>query len=218
MTDLQDERRSSAQGLERLKGLTDALYAVAFTLLAVEIGVPEITGGLTREEFAAELSVFGAQFLVYVQTFLLLGVYWVFHHYAFRYIRRSREPLVWLNLAILLFVGFMPIPTALAARQPTQDLALLLYAAFLAAIGLADLGLWWYAVSQRLVASDASPLFVRDLFVWGAAPVVTSLILIALTLVSPLAAESYFPWSILIPFVIVVIYRVVSRGRSLDAQ
>ena len=134
------EQEASAQGLDRLKGLTDALYAVAFTFLAIEIGLPEIEEGLTPAEFGAELAQFGRQFLVYAQTFLILGVYWVFHHYAFRYIRRNDEALVWLNLAVLIFVGFVPIPTALAARRPLQDLALLLYGIFLALVGLADLG------------------------------------------------------------------------------
>jgi uncharacterized membrane protein len=92
-----------------------------------------------------------------VLSFLVIGLFWVNHHRAFAVIERHDTTLVWLNLVLLLFITFIPYPTAILGEYASPD-AVRLYAANLAAAGLAQTALWAYATwHHRLVAEQLSP-------------------------------------------------------------
>ena len=107
----------------RLESFSDGVFAIVITLLVLELRLPDVAYGALRENLVALLPSIGA----YVLSFLLVGMYWVFHHYAFTLLESVDGVLLWLNILFLLFISFMPFPTMMLGRYPFQTLPVVIY-------------------------------------------------------------------------------------------
>ena len=96
----------------RLEAFSDGVFAIAITLLVLELHVPE-TGD---RSLARALAHEWPQFAAYLTSFLIIGIMWVNHHSMFREITRVDRPLLFLNLLLLLWTALLPFPTELIAR------------------------------------------------------------------------------------------------------
>ncbi len=100
---------SEAQlGLERIVFFSDAVMAIAITLLAIDIRVPEMPAGLAAQQLAVSLAAIGPRFMTFFISFMVIAVYWMSHHRYFGYIKRYDARLIWLNLLFLFFIICMP--------------------------------------------------------------------------------------------------------------
>src|ERR1700737_1299223 len=97
----------------RIEALTDGVFAVAMTLLVLDIKVPELPQPMATDELLRQLLALWPKFLSYVISFVILGVYWVGHHVQLSFIRRADRPLLWINILFLLWVALVPFSTAL---------------------------------------------------------------------------------------------------------
>ncbi len=117
----------------RLEAFSDGIFAIAITLLVLEIHVPE-GEGLWRK-----LGDLWPSYAGYAVSFLTIGIIWVNHHSTFGRIRTVDRTLLFLNLLLLLWVAFLPFPTALVAehiREGTdEDVAAAVYAGSLLLMG-----------------------------------------------------------------------------------
>lgn len=148
-------------GLLRIGGLSDALFAIVLTLLVLELRLPE--GGLgDASTFVASLVELWPRLFGYVLTFLVTGVYWVAHHRMFTHIERYDRNLLWHNLMFLLCVGLLPFPTALLGEHAARY-TWALYALNMIAIGLTMTATWGYARSQGMVDAGGAPDDLRYL-------------------------------------------------------
>jgi uncharacterized membrane protein len=104
----------------RLEAFSDGVFAIAITLLVLEIGVPHAEdGGL-----AAALSAQWPSYVAYAVSFAVIGIMWVNHHALMDLVAYVDRPLLFLNLFLLLFIALMPWTTALLAEHlvaPTSD-------------------------------------------------------------------------------------------------
>ena len=146
----------------RIEALTDGVFAVAMTLLVLDIKVPELQTPLDISQLPVRLVALWPKFLSYAISFIILGVYWVGHHIQLSFIRRADRPLLWINLLFLLWVALVPFSTALLSEYPTSRTAIAVYGLNLIAIGLTLALHWWYAtVEARHVDADIHPRLVR---------------------------------------------------------
>jgi uncharacterized membrane protein len=97
-----------AAAAERMIFFSDAVVAIAITLLAIELPVP---AGATPEEFLASLREGWFDYLAFVISFAVIANHWAAHHRVFRYVRRTDPPIVGLNLFWLLLVVVTPFLT-----------------------------------------------------------------------------------------------------------
>ena len=140
-------------GLERLVFFSDAVMAIAITLLALEIRLPALPEQVSNAALWQALGSLGASYLSYGISFAVIGLYWLAHHRTFREIVRYDSRLLLLNLILLLFIAFVPFPTAVLGEYGNRT-ATIFYAATMAAVGLALAAVWTYArVGGRLVAA-----------------------------------------------------------------
>ncbi len=139
----------------RIEAFSDGVFAIALTLLVLDLRVPELHG---RSVWSAILQLW-PQFLGYVLSFLIIAINWVFHHRKFRAIVRYDTRLIWINLAFLFFVALVPFPTSLLSEYAPDPAAVSLYAASVAVLGLLATVLWQYAYRMDLL----SPTVDRDL-------------------------------------------------------
>jgi uncharacterized membrane protein len=150
----------------RIEAFSDGVFAIAITLLVIEIGVPH-TGEGTRL-FGALLGQWPS-YLGYVISFLQIGVIWANHHNRFRFIVRSDHLLLFLNILFLMCVAFIPFPTALLAQYlegtgAERTIAGAVYAGTLAVTAIFFTLLWVYAVAgYRLVDRDLDPSLLRTM-------------------------------------------------------
>ena len=141
--------------IARLELFSDAVFAIAITLLVLELKVPEheavqAAGGLGK---ALVLEI--PRFYAYLISFTVIGNYWMVHHRMFRYLRRCDEGLVALNLLLLFFVAFLPFPVALFGTYRREWLAIGWYVVSLLLTGLSLNLVWWYAAGpRRLVVAE----------------------------------------------------------------
>jgi uncharacterized membrane protein len=149
-----------AQGpeIERPAFFSDAIFAIALTLLVIEIHVPSVSAAA----LPTALLDLVPEYLTFALSFLVIGEVWLSHHRKFRMIAAHDQTLPRLNLVLLLFVATLPLPTALLGRHGDTTIAVIVYAATIALIGLAMAVFWSYAWRRGLTA----PAVTRDLFVY----------------------------------------------------
>ncbi|MFN8418236.1 MAG: TMEM175 family protein [Anaerolineae bacterium] len=158
------ESHSDDTALERIVFFSDAVFAIAITLLALDIRIPELSGDLAVELPKALIDAF-PQFISFIIGFLVIALYWTAHHRVFRLVRRYDGGLIWLNLILLMTIAFMPIPTSLIGRYGDQPIAAIIYALVVMAASLAQLSLWWHiSRHHRLIDPEVSPRLIRYYF------------------------------------------------------
>jgi uncharacterized membrane protein len=183
-------------GLDRIVFFSDAVIAIAITLLVLDLRAPEVAGELTRAPGRA-LGDLLPKVLGYVVSFWVIALYWVAHHRCYRYIRKYDRRLIYLNFLFLMFIAFMPFPTALLFNSPARTLSVMLYAGTAAGMGLSLALLWIYAGRRRFVAADTPLPVVRDIRLNLLLPPVVFLLSAAVALVNP--AVAMYAWLLLIP-------------------
>lgn len=149
---------------ERLLFLSDGVFAIAITLLVLEIALPHITGSYQAQEreFPGKLWEVWPQILTYALTFLIVGVYWMSHQRMFEYIIRADSVLAWLNVFFLMSVAFLPIPSNILGEYGALGAAVRFYALSLMVPGLGIIALWWYATyHHRLVEKNLATGIIR---------------------------------------------------------
>src|SRR5215467_6357238 len=114
------------EGIGRILALSDGVFAIAITLLILEIAIPATTSDAGLPKALLEL---WPRYLAYVLSFAVIARFWVTHHLAFRLIGRYDAGLVWLNLVLLMLVAFLPFPTAVLGEHNGSPAAAVLYAA-----------------------------------------------------------------------------------------
>ncbi|MBK7916581.1 MAG: DUF1211 domain-containing protein [Chloroflexi bacterium] len=90
---------------------SDAVFAIAITLLALEIRLPPLPETATNVQLLAALGALWPRYLSYIISFLAIGMMWLSHHRAFRHVHRYSDRLILLNILFLLLIGFLPFPT-----------------------------------------------------------------------------------------------------------
>jgi uncharacterized membrane protein len=136
---------------QRLEAFSDGVFAIAITLLVLEIRLPEGEGGLLDQ-----LVRIWPTYLAYIVSFITIGIMWANHDALLRDIRRSDRTFVLLNSILLMVITFLNFPTVvLAEHLQAQDanIAAMFYSGTLFVIALLYNGLWWYAVSNNRLFS-----------------------------------------------------------------
>lgn len=134
--------RRGSLGYERLVFLSDAIFAIAITLLVLNFKTP--AQGLTNAGLAQALLAQSGTLFAYILTVVIVGRYWVGHHQMFQHIRGIDTPLAFLNFAFMGSIAFLPYPTSVLGEYG-KTTSVVFYAAASCVVGLAQLAEWVYA-------------------------------------------------------------------------
>ncbi len=129
----------------RMEAFSDGVFAIAITLLILEIKVPSTHDASTVAELWQALLERWPSYFAFLLSFLTIYVAWSGHHLMLQQVKTVMLPLVWANAFFLLFITFLPFPTSLVAEHltsPSGALAVAVYAAINACISLAYLYLY----------------------------------------------------------------------------
>jgi uncharacterized membrane protein len=184
-------------GLERLVFFSDAVFAIAITLLALEIHLPVAASDLSDRQLLASLLQIWPKYLSFIISFFVIGNFWIAHHYRFSLITRYDNRLLLLNLLVLMSIAFIPFPTSVFSENGNRT-ATIFYALSIAMTGLLSAILWWYASQgNRLIKKEFDPrLARRNLFSILTIPTIFFLS-VGLAFVNPDLGK--FSWALAVP-------------------
>ncbi len=139
----------------RIEAFSDGVFAIAITLLILEVRVPQLHAG---ESLLYALFSVWPKLLAYAVSFAVIGIFWIGHHIMFHYIKRSDRTLLWLNTMLLMFISAIPFAAALIGEYRTEPVAAAFYGLLLCIDGLVFYGVWAYAShDRRLTSPTLSP-------------------------------------------------------------
>ena len=191
---------------DRIVNLSDGIFAIAITLLVLDIRVPDIPEGMVASELPAALLSLWPKYLSYFLSFVAIAVFWSVHHSIFRPIRSYDRVLLYLNFLFLMLVAFLPFPTSLLGEYGDHQLPVAIYAATLAVGRLLLTAIHWYSTSNdRLVDEAQDPATVRFFVIRGLATPGAFLLSIGLSFFSVQAA--IYSWFILIAVDAFILFR-----------
>ena len=104
----------------RLEAFSDAVLAIALTIMVLELRPPAGTG-------LQDLAGLAPSFLGYVLSFVYLGIYWNNHHHLFHAVGSVRGPILWANMHLLFWLSLVPFATAWMGRHPLSTVPVALY-------------------------------------------------------------------------------------------
>lgn len=149
--------RIAGQSLERLAALSDGIFAVAMTLLVLDLHAPVAEAIHSERGLAHALLALAPRVLTYAMSFLTLGIFWAGQQTQLNHFERTDRNLSWIHLAFLLAVTTMPFSTVLLGEFIAYRVALLVYWFNILVLGLTLLWSWHYASRNAFMKPDVSP-------------------------------------------------------------
>ena len=158
--DMSEAKQSpGTYGSERLIAFSDAVMAVAITLLVLDLKLPE---GLTEGALYVAVPDLSHALWCYVLSFIVIGLLWMAHHNQFAHIRAVDGVLMWLNLFFLMAVALIPFTTSVMSDHRTA-LPTMMYAAVLMVVALLLAAIWGYACRRpELISTSVTPVMRRQ--------------------------------------------------------
>jgi uncharacterized membrane protein len=150
----------AGQSVERLAALSDGIFGVAMTLLLLELHVPAKDLIRSEGDLRHALAALAPQLLVYLMSFLTLGIFWVGQQTQLNHLEHSERHLTWIHLAFLFLVTLMPFSTRLLTEFITYRTALIAYWANILLLGAMLYLSWGRATRAGLLKSDTPPRVV----------------------------------------------------------
>jgi len=156
----------------RMEALTDGIFAIAMTLLVLELKVPELPRSVPAHELLRSLAAEKPVFLSFFFSFLYCGLLWFFHHLAMHFFRHLQVALVWLNLLFLMSISLLPFSCALLGHFGENRAVLEIYFGHLFASAMLLWAQWLLASRRNLINEDdprAAKAMGQQLFIFPAA-------------------------------------------------
>lgn len=182
----------------RLEAFSDGVFAIVITLLILEIRLPEVDYAHLPQALREVLP----RIMAYVMSFFIIGLYWVSHHNSMHPLKKVDRVFLWLNMVLLLFVSFLPFPTALLGRYPFKALPIVLYGICLIACnGMGFLMMLYVRAHPEL----ADPGFVEKYYrrQWPIYAVVNGAYLVGMVLAPVAPGVSYGIYGVVVVSLIV---------------
>jgi len=191
------KRSPGAIAPNRLEAFSDGVFAIAATLLVIEIKVPLVE---LKNSLGSALIHSWPSYLAYSLGFATIGIMWVNHHLLIGLIQRIDRRLLYLNLALLGVVAFIPFPTAVLAEYLTEDssdnlkAAAIFYGAVMVFLSAMFISLWWHLRRTPELSKDGqvSNVIATRALKFSGIGLAFYLLAIAVAFVSPALAVGMF--------------------------
>lgn len=141
----------AGQKIGRIEAISDGVFAVALTLLVLDLKVPVSESIRTEGDLLAAFCSITPQLLTYFLSFMTLGIFWTGHSTQFNFINKSDRNLNWISLFFLMLIALLPFTTAFLSKYVTFKLAVGLYWLNILLLGLTLMIQWCYAYNHDFV-------------------------------------------------------------------
>jgi uncharacterized membrane protein len=149
--------RVAGQNVERLAALSDGFFAVAMTLLVLDLRVPAAQAIHSEHDLWRALVTLAPRLIVFLMSVMTNGIFWVGQQTQLNHFARADRNLAWIHIAFLCAVSLTPFSTSLLAEFIHYRTALLVYWSNIVLLGLTLYWSWSYATRHHLLTDDAPP-------------------------------------------------------------
>jgi uncharacterized membrane protein len=206
-------REGRFAGFDRLVNFTDAVYAIALTLAALEIGLPEIDGDQNNPAALWEaIAEKGPKLAAFAVAFVWVAIYWRANHRFTATLRSVSNRFVGVTLVYLAFVAILPWPAEMLGEYWGNPVAVATFALFVACVSALEVVMWQVAYSDKLFLLAPSDRYVKQQMIGASSPVVIFLVSIPLAFVAPWLAVAF--WVVASVVVGMVLSRVLTARPS----
>jgi uncharacterized membrane protein len=146
--------RIQGRNLDRLAALSDGIFAVAMTLLVLDLHIPAAAQVHGERELLGALGALGPQWVTYGMSFLTLGIFWAGQQTQLNHLAEGSRDLTWIHLGFLFAVTMLPLSTRLLAEFITYRVALGIYWLNILVPGAMLFWSWSYAARRNLIKPD----------------------------------------------------------------
>jgi TMEM175 potassium channel family protein len=196
----------------RVLAFTDGLYAIAMTLLIVGIAVPTLKQGDSVSELADALNDLIPNFVSFFISFTVIGRYWIAHHQQFSMLRAMDVGLIGINLFYLMFVAFLPFPTALLGEYFDNPLSIVIYAVNVGLVSALEVVMFRHAQRHRLLDRTLP----EDVYRYGMLLSLSPVVFFGLSI--PVAFAFSSVWAVAVWFLGVPLQVVAGRWKPEGAD
>ena len=182
----------------RIAALVDGIFAVAMTLLVLDLKLPEGVKMSSDAEVWRQLLELTGRFSTYTLSFIVLGTFWIGHHSLFHFVRKVNRGLLWLNLLFLLFITLLPFSTNLLSGHTHLQIPIVVYGINLLLISLISLLQLSYLAHHPALSHDQlTPSWIAIVRHRTSIPVVIVVASIAISFYKPNFAMGAY-WLLLV--------------------
>ena len=132
----------------RMETLVDGIFAIAMTLLVLNLSIPQLTHSISNITIESQLISLIPKFFTYALSFILLAMFWRINHQQFYRIKRIDNTLVWITVMWLLFVALMPFSTSLIGEYGSVQISEVFFDVNMFLIGILSALSWYYATEK----------------------------------------------------------------------
>lgn len=190
---------------KRIETLVDGIFAIAMTLLVLNIDLPQSFGPVSDPAIWTYMIGLFQQLGIYAFSFVLLASFWRAHHLQFFYIKRSDSFFIWLNVIWLMFVALVPFSTNFVSNFGNHTLPMLFFNINMFIIGVIFIFIWTYANRKKFFIKEMTPEHYNTVKKINYILPSAALLAVCITFVSPL-------WSPVSYFLIVVLKNTFKKG------
>lgn len=177
----------------RLEALVDGVFAFAMTLLVVSLSIPVIPKSQASAELPGYLLSMIPEFVSYLIAFFILASFWIIHHRHFHFLRSVNTLVLWLNIAILIFVVLVPFTTSLSGDYSHAQIAVLLFHFNLIILNLLFFFQWEYIIRSPAILQKRPEECMAEGILSRLHTAIAAVVAIAVSFFSPsLSMISYF--------------------------
>jgi len=158
----------------RVEAFSDGVFAIAITLLVLEIKVPKIDIHMTNRQLFTSLVNLWPSYFAFLLSFAAVLIMWINHHGFFKYLKTINSKFLYANGFLLLMVTFIPFPTAVLAEHinsPAANVSAAFYCGAMVLVSVAYNVLWFTTAYKRALVkdeiSDALILKIRNAYWFG---------------------------------------------------
>ncbi|MFT3680006.1 MAG: TMEM175 family protein [Ferruginibacter sp.] len=171
--------------LERLVFFSDAIVAIAITLLVFDLKIQPADGHLRFADIANAWQ----KFLSFFLSFFIIAIFWKIHHEFYFYIRKINNRLLWYNIAWLMFIVILPFTTTLVSAHLFDEAAIFSYCINVLMVTLFQNQIWDYvAVRPAYLKENTDPELIRNFRISCNIAMLNALLAAGISFISPLAA------------------------------
>lgn len=168
--------------LDRLILFSDAVFAIAITLLVIDLKIPELAGPVTEIQVLNAFLLLLPKLIGFLLSFLLIGLYWTIHHRLFGFVIGYTQKLLWINLLFLLGIVLLPFSTAFYSEYTFDFLKtpIITYSLNFCYIGIMSFFLWKYVSNPKNNLSENLTIPVANYYTFRAIaiPIIFAIIII----------------------------------------
>lgn len=178
-------RKSHWENSKRIETLVDGIFAIAMTLLVLNLSIPQLTNPVQDATIYSFLVDLIPKLFTYALSFILLAIFWKINHSQFYYIKRVNTPLLWITIIWLLFVALVPFSTSLTGEYGNLQSAQIFFDLNLLGIGLLSALSWYYATEKKFTVNEVTDEDIHRIRKRNLLLPAASLLAIGLTFISP---------------------------------